>query len=140
MFDERALRKPGFDEAGTVAVTMPCGVAFHLPKPILFIEPIFRDGRRTEEARLCTDDPEFDRLKDAVTAAAKEDGDDFTNAVTDLAIFLLRKSYDLADAHLGKIFRVPADGEGYSTAWMSTVMAVAHGRGQHSFVDGSVSS
>lgn len=128
--DEKALRRPDFDESNVVPVTMPCGETFYLPRPILYLEPVFRDGQPTQEARLSTDDPEFDRLKEAVQVAVSArdgDGADLDDAVVRLAVHLLTRTYDLTDAHLGRIFRVPASGSG-SAAWMGQVVDVAHGR------------
>jgi hypothetical protein len=135
--DEKTLRRAGFDEANSHPVTMPGGATFYLPKPMIRIRPVFRDGKRVDEARLCTDDPEFDRLKEAVTAATSDEEADFGGAVTDLAAWMLLKNYGLTDEQLGEAFEVGVEGEIANQAWMTEVMAIAHGRGTRSFPDGS---
>lgn len=127
MLSEREFRRPTLDEATSVAVEFPGGT-FLVPKPVVYLRPVFAGGKRSSEARLCTDDPEFDRLKEAVSAAADDDGADFSGVMLDIAAHMLLRNYDLSDDDLGRLFAIREDGEGVSVAWWAEVMAIAHGR------------
>lgn len=140
MIDEKLHRRPGFDEASSTPVVMPGGATLFLPKPHVRLRPVFRAGKRADDLRLCTDDPEFDRLKQAVIAASADDAADFTGAVLDLAAHMILTNYDLTDDQLGDVFAEPMDTAAANPKWMSEVMAVAHGKAPHSFSDGSASA
>ena len=127
MLDEREYRREPFDEANSVAVDFPGGT-FLLPKPVVYLRPVFAGGKRADQARLCTDDPEFDRLKAAVSDAAGDDEADFSGAMIDVAAHMLLEAYDLDDDTLGRVFAIREDGDGVSVSWWADVMAVAHGR------------
>lgn len=128
MLDEGALRRPGFDPAASAAVRLPHGGTWYLPKPVLFLRPVFKGGRRTDEARLASDDPELDRLKAEVSAAAQDDAKDVGAAVTDLVAYMLLENYDLSDDQLGEIFEDRIEGGAIDLSWMNEAMAVAHAR------------
>jgi hypothetical protein len=129
VLDEVSLRRPEFDQANSAAVMFPGGMAFFLPKPAVRLRPVFRDGKRINETRLVTDDPEFDRLKEAVTAATDDDDADFGGAVINLAVYLLLKNYNIDDEQLGKAFEINMDGTSAGPTWMAEVMSIAYGRG-----------
>lgn len=128
MLDEKALRRPTLDESTSAPVTLPGGVTWLLPRPHYRLRPTFRGGRLVrEDARLCTDDPEFDRLVKAVGNAATDPAADFDAAMIDLTAYMLRVNYDLSDEQMGEVFDVLVDGD-RRESWMKDVMAVAHGK------------
>lgn len=129
--DERSLRKPTFDESMSVPVLMPCGQTFYVPKPVLYLEPVFQNGLPTSGTRLATDDPELDRLKETIQQAVDATGGPdfaFEQATIGLAAYMLRSNYNLTDADLGRIFRMPASGEETASNWIGDILGVANGR------------
>lgn len=128
MLDEKNLRRDGFDEGRSVAVDLPGG-AFFLPKPVYRLRPTFKDGRRLpESAVLRADDPEFERLKEAVAEATKAEDGDFYGAAVDLAAYMLQQNYRIDDEQLGLVFGEPLDNRP-AESWIGQVMGVAHGKG-----------
>jgi len=92
------------------------------------LRPTFRAGKRVDEARLVSGDAEFDRLKSEVEAAIHDDTRDFGGAVTDVAVYMLSKNYDLTDDELADLFAIAMDGAAPDVQWMTRVMAIAHGQ------------
>lgn len=131
VLDEKSLRKPGFDEANSVPVFLPGGQAWFLPRPVIYLTPVFKNGKRVDDIRFTTDDPEFDRLRDAVTQVARdEDGlpGDFGGAVESLAVYMLLQNYDMTDEQIGMALRVKKDGPTPDRDWITEVIHAAFGQ------------
>jgi len=128
MLNETQKRKPTFDESASAPVTFPGGDTLFVPKPLIRLRPTFRAGKRVDEARLVSGDAEFDRLKSEVEAAIHDDTRDFGGAVTDVAVYMLSKNYDLTDDELADLFAIAMDGAAPDVQWMTRVMAIAHGQ------------
>lgn len=127
MLDEKLLRRPTFNEAASAPITLPGGGTWYLPKPILQLRACFVGGKRSGEAILCSDDPEFDRLREAVEKAASDTEADFDGSAIDLAAYMLLKNYDLTDDQLGEAFATIFSSD-RGKDWINNVMAMAYGQ------------
>lgn len=119
MLDEKALRRPNFDELNSAPVVLADGQTWSLPKPVLIVRPVFRGGRAVDSVPVLTCGPEFTERKDAVFAA---EGEAIIPAGADLAAYMLLRHYDLSDDQLGELLGFDA-----GAGWLREVMAVANG-------------
>lgn len=122
MLDEKAKRKPDFNEDESVPVEFGDGQEWFLPRPTVDVFALFAGGKATRSVQ-SSFGPEFDAK---VAGIEKTDGGDFFSAVAELGADLLLRNYDLTDADLSAIFRfrVGSDQE----KWMGSVLSVANGR------------
>jgi hypothetical protein len=125
MIDERAKRKPNFDERNAAPVVLADGQTWHVPKPWLEIRPVFRRGKAVAAYPVLTCGPELDELVEAMSDC--EDLHTQVAAVATLAAHLLLWHYDLADQDLDQIlaFRAADD---RSLDWLRQVVGIATGR------------
>jgi hypothetical protein len=119
MIDEKALRKPTFDESNSAPVVLADGQTWYLPKPWLEVRPTFRGGRAVDSLPALTCGAEFDSLRDAVQTA---EGDEIITAGATLAAHMLLLNYDVSDAQLSTllVFRT-------EVSWLREAMAIANG-------------
>jgi hypothetical protein len=135
MTDERAKRKPGFDERNSAWITLADGARWAFPKPWLEVYASFRDGRAVSTCPVLTYGPELDELVNAV-GECRENATLIIGAAT-LGAFLLRHNYDLSDEELDRLFAVRVD-DPSSWDWARAVVEVATGcGGSRSFRGGS---
>jgi hypothetical protein len=125
MLDEKALRRPTFDERNSAPVILADGQTWFVPKPWLEIRPVFRGGRAVMAYRVLTAGPELDALVEAM--AECEDLDGQVMAAASLAAYLLCWQYDLTDAELDGLLAFRA-ADPASLNWLRDVCAVATGR------------
>ena len=125
MIDERAKRKPNFDERNSAPVVFGDGQTWHVPKPWLEIRPTFRGGKAVASYPVPTYGPEIDALLEAISEC--EDMVAQITAAASLAAYLLRWHYDLTDEDLDGVlvFRTAAEDP---VCWVRDVMAIATGR------------
>jgi hypothetical protein len=114
MFDEKALRKPAFDETTSAPVVLADGQEWWLPKPWLEVRPVFRGGKAVDTVGLMTAGGEFDALKNAVHDA---ENDGAIVAAANLAAYMLTRNYDLADEQLSALL-----GWREGSTWLRDVM------------------
>ena len=119
MIDEKALRKPTFDETNSSPVVLADGQTWYLPKPWLEVRPTFRGGRAVESVPVLTCGPAFDSLKNTVENA---EGDEIITAGATLTAHMLLVNYDLTDEQLAALLIFRAE-----VAWLREAMAVANG-------------
>ena len=125
LLDEKAKRKPNFDERNAAPVVLADGQPWFVPKPWLEIRPVFRGGKAVSAYPVITCGPSLDALVDAVAEA--DDGMVQISFVASLAAHLLCWHYDLTDPELDQLlaFRVHDDA---SLNWTREVFAVATGQ------------
>ena len=135
MTDERAKRKPGFDERNSVWITLADGARWAFPKPWLEVHASFREGRAKSTYPILTYGAELDDLVNAIG----ECGDNAALIIgaASLGALLLRHNYDLSDSDLDRLFAVRV-GDSSSWDWARLVIEVATGSsGSRSFPGGS---
>jgi hypothetical protein len=123
--NELERRKPTFDEANSVGVTLGDGQKWFVPKPWLEIRPTFRGGRATGNYPVNTYGHEIDALVDVIAGA--EDSLERLSGIASLAAYLLTQQYELEDADLDKLLCFRLNDES-STDWTGQVIKVATGR------------
>jgi hypothetical protein len=123
--NELERRKPTFDEANSVGVTLGDGQKWFVPKPWLEIRPTFRGVHATGNYPVNTYSHEIDDLLEAIAGA--DDSLEQLSGIASLAAYLLTQQYDLEDADLDTLlcFRL---NEESSTDWVRQVINVATGR------------
>jgi len=124
MLEEKARRKPNFDEANSVSVALADGQVWYLPKPWLEIRPTFRGGRTTANYPVSTYGPEIDALINAIAQA--DDSLEQLSGIATLAAYLLTQHYDLDDPDLDELLCFRLNDES-STDWARKVIDVATG-------------
>jgi hypothetical protein len=125
MIDERARRKPNFDERNAAPVVLADGQTWHVPKPWYEVRPIFRKGRAVSAYRVLTYGPQLDELVKALSD--NDDLDAQVIGVASLAAYLLQWHYELTDKDLDGLLAFRCfDPE--SLAWYRDVFAIATGR------------
>jgi hypothetical protein len=135
MIDERARRKPGFDEPNSVWITLADGARWAFPKPWLEVHASFREGRAVSTYPVFTYGPELDELVDAIGEC--RDNAALIIGAASLGALLLRHNYDLSDGDLDRLFAVRID-DPSSWEWAQAVIDVATGSGgSRSFRGGS---
>ncbi len=135
MTDERAKRKPGFDERNAAWITLADGRRWAIPKPWLEVHAAFRGGRAVASRPALTYGPELDALIGAIGEC--RDNAALLIAAASLGAYLLRHHYDLADDELDRLFAVRA-GDPSSWDWVQSLLGVATGTaGSRSFRGGS---
>jgi hypothetical protein len=135
MTDERAKRKPDFDERNSVWVTLADGAGWAFPKPWLEVHASFRDGRAVSSYPVVTYGSELDELVLAVGEC--RDNAALLIGAASLGAFLLRHNYDLWDEDLDRLFAVRV-GDPSSWEWAQAVIELATGTGgSRSFRGGS---
>jgi hypothetical protein len=128
MIDERARRKPEFDERNSVWITLADGGRWAFPKPWLEIHAV-------SSYPSLTYGPELDELVQAI-GECRNNAALLLGAAT-LGAFLLRHNYEVADEELDRLFAVRR-GDPSSWDWARAVVDVASGTGgSRSFRDGS---
>jgi hypothetical protein len=126
MIDERAKRKPAFDERDSVWITLADGARWAFPKPWLEVHASFRDGRAVSSDPVLTYGPQLDELVNALGAC--RDNAALLIGAASLGAFLLRPNYDLSDEDLDRLFAVRV-GDPSSWDWAKAVIDVATGAG-----------
>jgi hypothetical protein len=135
MIDEKARRKPEFDESNAVWIALADGSRWALPKPWLEVHASFRQGRAVATYPVLTYGPELDELVDAIGAC--RDNAALIIGAASLGALLLRRHYDLSDDDLDRLFAVRV-GDPTSWDWVQAVIDVATGSGgPRSFRGGS---
>ena len=135
MTDERAKRKPRFDERNSVWIALADGARWAFPKPWLEVYTSFREGRAVSTYPVLTYGPELDELVDAIGEC--HDNAALIIGAASLGAFLLRRHYDLSDEDLDRLFAVRV-GDPSSWGWAQAVIEVATGSGgSRSFRGGS---
>src|SRR5215472_8760508 len=107
MIDERAKRRPEFDERNSVWTALADGARWAFPKPWLEVHASFRDGRALSTYPILSYGPELDELVNAV-GECRDNAALIIGAAT-LGAFLLRHNYDLTDEDLDRLFAVRVD-------------------------------
>ena len=135
MTDERAKRKPGFDERNPVWITLADRARWAFPKPWLEVRASFREGRAVSTCPVLSYGPELDELVGAIDEC--RDNAALVVGAASLGAFLLRRHYDLSDEDLDRLFAVRV-GDPSSWDWAQAVIEVATGSGgSRSFRGGS---
>lgn len=135
MSDERAKRKPEFDERNSVWITLADGARWAIPKPWLEVHASFRGGRAVSSHPVLTYGPELDELVGAIGEC--RDNAALIIAAASLGAYLLRHQYELSDEELDRLFAVRV-GDPTSWDWARAVLDVATGtNGSRSFRGGS---
>jgi hypothetical protein len=135
MTDERAKRKPDFDERNAVWITLADGTRWAFPKPWLEVHTSFREGRAVSSYPVLTYGPELDELVAAIGEC--RDNAALLIGAASLGAFLLRHNYDLSDEQLDRLFAVRV-GDPSSWDWAQAVIELATGTGgSRSFRGGS---
>ena len=97
MIDEKAKRKPNFDERNSAPVVLADGQTWFVPKPWLEIRPVFRKGKAVTAYPVLTCGAELDALIEAMAAC-----EDLRRAGRRPSRrwrrYLLRWHYELTDA------------------------------------------
>jgi hypothetical protein len=102
MLDEKALRKPSWDEASGEWVTLTDGQQWLFPKPWVDVYPKFVDGVPVLGSET-NFGPEFDAKLKAAKDATSDD--DFCLTVFVLAMDMLGRNYTLAEADYSALVR-----------------------------------
>jgi hypothetical protein len=122
--DERARRKPGFDEVNSAPVTLADGQTWFLPKPWYEVYASFKGGRSVGTRPTLTCGPELDALIEAIGGC--EDAHAMLSGAATLGARLMLANYDLADEDLDRLFCYrPREPESWQ--WGKAVMDVATG-------------
>jgi len=124
MLDEKAKRKPNFDERNSAPVGLADGQSWFVPKPWLEIRPTFRGGRAVGSYPTLSYGPELDGLLGAIGDCT--DSLAQIVAVASLAAHLLTQQYDLADADLDELLCFRTRDE-VSPQWMHQIVHIATG-------------
>jgi hypothetical protein len=135
MTDERAKRKPGFDERNSAWITLADGARWGIPKPWLEVHASFRGGRAVSSYPVLTYGPELDELVGAIGEC--RDNAALIIAAASLGAYLLRHHYDLLDEELDRLFAIRV-GDPSSWDWAGAIIDAATGTaGSRSFRGGS---
>ena len=122
--NELERRKPTFDEANSVGVTLGDGQKWFVPKPWLEIRPTFSGGRATGNYPVNTYGHELDALVDVIAEA--KDSLERLSGIASVAAYLLTQQYELEDGDLDKLLCFRLDDQS-STNWAHQVINVATG-------------
>jgi hypothetical protein len=135
MIDERAKRRPEFEERNSVWIALADGSRWAFPKPWLEVHASFREGRAVSSHPVLTYGPQLDELIAAIGEC--RDNAALLIGAASLGAFLLRHNYDLSDEDLDRLFAVRV-GDPSSWDWARAVIDVATGAGgSRSFRGGS---
>jgi len=122
MLDEKALRKPGWEEASGTWVTLGDGQRWLLPKPFVRTRATRVEGRLVLGSKTSFG-PEFDAL---VKAVRDSDEETFVTTIIELASDMLGRNYGLVEDDRLDLIGTDSSGAA-SREWMGQALAVAYG-------------
>lgn len=133
MLDEIALRRPEFDEAGSIGIVLADGQTWFFPRPAIELFPTGLSGKLASRTTL---GPDFDRAIDALISIPAADDSDpqaaieseaaYLSAQFRLAALMLSRNYQLEDADWKEILRFSYQSDTYKDMW-DDIFTVARG-------------
>lgn len=121
--DEKALRKPEWNEATGQWLTLADGQSWLFPKPVVRLKPKRVEGKITLSSSVSSFGPDFD-----AKVKALDDENDFVVAVFELADDLFARNYDLSeDDRLELLAWNPQPDPETGDPFLGAIVAIARG-------------